>query len=144
MLQLPNLILTTPLPILHPMFPMLRIIHAHNIRALLHMIHAAKQRIHVLQRHLPCLRNPQPDKHRQSKVDASKKEKGVETAFGEEAREELLEDGVDDVLSLRGHADGLGADVEGEDFGGPDPDCGAPGWFVEELEGETGLARVRG
>ena len=59
---------------------------------------------------------------------------GIKPSFVQEAREELLEDSVDDVLDLRGHANGLCTDVDGEDFGGPDPDCGSPGGFVEELD----------
>jgi hypothetical protein len=35
-------------------------------------------------------------------------------------------------LALRGHSDGLGADVGREDFAGPHPDTGTPRWLIEE------------
>lgn len=56
--------------------------------------------------------------------------------YGEEGREELVHDEVGDVLSLRGHSDGLGTDVHGEHFGCPDPDGGAPRRLVKEDEEE--------
>jgi hypothetical protein len=44
--------------------------------------------------------------------------------------EELLEDGVGDVLGLRSHTNGLGANVHGENLGRPNPHSGTPRWFV--------------
>lgn len=48
----------------------------------------------------------------------------------------MLEDDVGDVLALRHHADGLGADVHGENLRRPNPGRRTPGGLVEEDEQE--------
>ena len=63
-----------------------------------------------------------------------KDESGKHT--GQEGGEELLNNGVGNVLHLRAHADSLGAHVHGEHLGGPDPGSGAPGGLVKEDEEE--------
>lgn len=60
----------------------------------------------------------------------------MKNTYGQEKREELVDDQVGDVLGLRSHADGLGTNVHGEDLSGPDPDGGTPGRLVEENEEE--------
>jgi hypothetical protein len=40
----------------------------------------------------------------------------LQAALGEEKREELIQNHICNVLPLRAHADGLGADIHGEDF----------------------------
>ena len=94
------------------------------------MIIASKQPIHLLQHDQLGLREKQPHEQRQPEIDAREHVEGVEAAVLQEDGEELLADQVGDVLGLRGHADGLGAHVDGEDLRGVDPDCGAPGGFV--------------
>lgn len=96
----------------------------------------AKELVHLLERDALCLRDEEDDVADEQAVDASKHVEGVEPAVLEEEREELLDDGVGDVLRLPGHADALGAHVEREDLGGPDPGDGAPRGLVEEDEEE--------
>jgi hypothetical protein len=103
------------------------------IAPLLHMITPPKQNINLLQTDLLRLGNKEINKTRQQEIDAREHVESVEAAVVEEDGEELLDDCVGDILRLGGHADGLGADVHGEDFGGPDPDGGAPGGFIWEL-----------
>lgn len=81
-------------------------------------------------------RDEEPDECSQHEIYGGEEPEGVEAFALEEGREELLEDGVGHVLHLRGHADGLGADVHAEDLGGPDPGGSAPGGLVEEDEEE--------
>lgn len=109
---------------------MSRILDPQKITTLFNMITASKQRINLLETNLFRLGDKEPHKGSEQEVDARKHVKGVEAAVLEKGGEELLDDAVGDVLGLRGHADGLGADVHGEDFAGPDPGRGAPGWFV--------------
>lgn len=100
------------------------------------MILTIKQHIHLLQQHLLGLRNKEVHKRREQKIDPREHVKGVKAAVIEEGGEKLLHNGVGDVLGLGRHPHGLGADVHGEDLGGPDPDGGAPGGLVEEDEDE--------
>ena len=90
------------------------------------VVRSTKHSIHLLKTDLLSFRYKEPDEGSQQDVDTSKHIEGVESLVLEEEREELLDDRVGDVLGLRAHADGLGADVHGEDFGGVDPDGGTP------------------
>lgn len=63
-------------------------------------------------------------------------EEYLQSTVIKEGGEELLEDGVGDVLHLRGHAESLSADIHGEDFCGPNPSGCSPCWLVEEDEEE--------
>lgn len=96
----------------------------------------AKELVHLLERDALCLRDEEEDVADEQAVDAREHVEGIETAVLEEEREELLDDGVGDVLRLPGHADALGAHVEREDLGAPDPGDGAPRGLVEEDEEE--------
>ena len=55
----------------------------------------------------------------------------LQSTLGKEGREELLQDGVADVLHLGAHSDSLSLDVHG-----PDPYCCSPGGLVEQNEEE--------
>lgn len=90
------------------------------------VIRSTKHGIHLLEGHLLCLRHEEPDKPRKQKVDPCKHVESVEAVVLEENGKELLDNRVDNILGLRAHADGLRADVHGEDFGGKDPDGGTP------------------
>lgn len=103
-----------------------------HLRALLGVVGAAEQLVHLLERDLLGLGDEEVDKDAEDDVHGHEEEEAVEPLVGEEGGEELLEDCVCDVLHLGAHADGLGADVDGEDFGGPHPGCCAPCWLVEE------------
>lgn len=114
----------------------LRDIHSEHIPALGRVARAAKQNINLLERHLLRFGDEEVDVGPEDDVHAHEEEEALEARAGEELGEELLEDGVGDVLHLGAHADGLGADVHAEDLGRPHPDGGAPGRFVEEGEEE--------
>lgn len=96
------------------------------------MIGSAKDDVHLLERDAHGLGDEEVHKDGEHDVDSHEEEETLEALLGEEGGEELLEDGVGDVLALRCHADGLGSNVDGEDFAGPHPDTGAPRWLVEE------------
>lgn len=112
----------------------MRVVRANQVSTLLDMIGAAEQHVNLLERNLLGLRHEEPDESSEHATDACKHVEGVEAAVIEESREELLHDGIGDVLRLRGHADSLRTHIHGEDFGGPNPSCRAPRWFVEESE----------
>lgn len=57
-------------------------------------------------------------------------------AYIQKCWKELLNDSVGDILRLRGHTDGLRADVHREDLRSPNPDSGTPSRLVEEDEQE--------
>lgn len=109
---------------------MVRILDSKQITTLLDVVISAEQSVDLLEHDLAGLRDAEVDEHSQQEVDAGEHVEGVEAALVQEGGEELLDDGVGDVLGLRGHADGLGADVHGEDFGCPDPYCCTPRWLV--------------
>ena len=96
------------------------------------MISSTKNDIHLLKRDALRLGNEEVNKDGEKDVDRHEKEETLQTFSGEECREELLENGVGNVLTLRCHTNSLGSDVGGEDFAGPHPGSGAPGWLVEE------------
>lgn len=100
------------------------------------MIASSEQHVNLLEFDLPGLGYEKVDEDGEEDVDTGEHVKCVEAALGKEGREELLHNGIGDVLRLRSHADGLGADVHGEDLGGPDPGSGAPRRLVKEDEEE--------
>lgn len=104
--------------------------------ATLNVTGPAKELVHLLERDALRLRDEEDDVADEQAVDTREHVEGVEAAVLEEEREELLDDGVGDVLRLPGHADTLGAHVEREDLGAPDPGDGAPRGLVEEDEEE--------
>lgn len=106
-----------------PLFPLQK-------PTMINMIRTSKKHINLLQWDILRLRYDEPHKHCQANIDTGKHVEGVESLLVKENGEELLTDDVGDILGLGSHADGLRADVHGEDFGGPDPGCCAPGWFV--------------
>lgn len=69
-------------------------------------------------------------------VVAIKERCDLQFFISQKGREELLEDGVGNVLHLRTHADGLCSYIHGEDFSSPNPGRRSPRWFVEEYEEE--------
>lgn len=104
--------------------------------ATLDMACSAEELVHLLERDTLCLGDEEDDVADEQAVDSREHVEGVEAAVLEEEREELLDDGVGDVLRLPGHADALGAHVERENLGAPDPGDGAPRGLVEEDEEE--------
>jgi hypothetical protein len=108
---------------------------AHHATAL-DVAGAAEELVHFLKRDTFSLWDEEDDIADEQAVDAREHIEGVEPAVLEEEREELLHDGVGNVLRLPSHAYTLGPHVEREDFGAPDPGDGAPGWLVEEDEEE--------
>lgn len=106
------------------------IFNAEKVSALFNVILATKQSVDLFQGDLLGLRNAKPDEYCKEKVDTGKHVEGVEAAVVEEGREELLDYGIGNVLSLRGHTDSLGSNVHGENFGGPNPGGGTPRWLV--------------
>lgn len=97
---------------------------------------SAEELVHLLERDALRLGDEEDDVADEQAVDTREHVEGVEAAVLEEEWEELLDDGVGDVLRLPGHADTLCADVEREDLGAPDPGDGAPRGLVEEDEEE--------
>lgn len=112
-----------------------RIVLTHCCTAL-DVADAAKEPVHLLERHALCLGDEEDDIADEQAVDSGEHVESVEAAVLEEEREELLDDGVGDVLRLPSHADALGPHVEREDLGAPDPGHGAPRGLVEEDEEE--------
>lgn len=112
------------------------VVDTHDLASLLDVVGAAKEHINLLQRNLLRLGDEEVHEHAQDHVHSHEEEEALEALVGEEGGEELLENGVGDVLHLRAHADGLGADVDGEDLGGVHPRGRAPGRLVEEGEEE--------
>ena len=106
------------------------ILDTKQVTTLLDVVAATEQNINLFHGNLLGLGDEEPDKEGEQEVDAGEHVEGVEAAVLQEGGKELLEDGVGDVLGLRGHTDGLSADVHGEDFGGPNPDGRSPGWLV--------------
>lgn len=104
-----------------------------NLLALCDVVGTTEESINLLEGDLLSLRDEEEDKDRQQEVDTRKEVEGVEPIVVKEDGEELLEDGVGDVLGLRGHTDGLGANVHGENLGRPDPDGCTPRWLVCEI-----------
>ena len=106
-----------------------RILLLHR-RTLVDVVGSTEDSIHLFEANLLGLWYEEPDESSEQNVDSCEHLEGVESFVLQEEREKLLHDAVYDVLALRAHADGLGADVHGEDLGGEDPYCGAPGWLV--------------
>lgn len=109
---------------------------AKQLRALCRVVLITKQHVDLLQCDATRLRNEEIDIHRQHEVHPHEEEQALQPGLLQKQREELLENGVCDVLHLRAHADGLSAHVHREDLGCPDPGCGAPGRLVKEDEEE--------
>jgi len=109
---------------------MVWVLRVHHALAHLHMVRTTKQCIHLLEADLLCLRDEEPHERREQDVDACEEVEHEEAAVVEEDGEELLHDGVDDVLGLRAHADSLRTYVHGEDFRGIDPHGSTPGRLV--------------
>lgn len=83
--------------LLHNSHPLLG---SDEIFAVRDMVRAAKKGIDLFQRHLLRLGDEEVHENSQEEVDTSKHIEGVEPTVLEEDREELLEDGIRDVLSL--------------------------------------------
>lgn len=97
-----------------------------NLLALDNVVGTAKQSINLLERDLLSLWNKEVYEDSQQEVDSGKHVECVEAAVVQEDREELLEDGVCDVLSLRSHTDSLSTNIHGKDFRCPNPNSGTP------------------
>lgn len=114
---------------------MLSSVNAEHLGTLLSVISTTKNSIHVLKRDTLGFRDKEEHENNEQDVDGKEEEETLEAGLGEECWEELLENGVGYILALRGHTDGLGSDVGGEDFTGPHPDTGTPRRLVEEATG---------
>jgi hypothetical protein len=101
-----------------------------NFLTLGDMVGTTKQSVNLLEGDLLGLGNEEEDKDCQQEVDTRKEVEGEEAIVVKEDGEELLEDGVGDILGLRSHTNGLGANVHRENFGRPNPHRGTPRWFV--------------
>lgn len=113
-----------------------RLRNTQHLRALVDVVGSAKEDVHLLKRHHLGLGNQKVDEDDEQEIDGHEEEEALEARVVKEQREELVEDGLGDVLCLRAHTHGLGTHIHTEDFGGPDPGCGTPGWLVEEDEEE--------
>lgn len=80
------------------------------------VICATEQNINLFQWHVLGLWDEEEHEDGKEDVDSGEEVKCVESIVFEEGWEELLEDGVGDVLGLRGHSYCLGTNVHGEDF----------------------------
>ena len=101
-----------------------------NRRTLNNMVLTAKDGVHLLEANLLSLWDAEPNEDSKQHIDSGEHVEGVEALVLQEDGEELLDDGVDDVLALGAHANGLRTDVHGEDLSSEDPDGRAPGGFV--------------
>lgn len=101
-----------------------------NLLTLGDVVGTAEQSVDLFKGDLLGLGNEEEDKDCQQEVDTGEEVEGVEAIVVEEDGEELLEDGVGDVLSLRSHTHSLRANVHRENLGRPNPDCGTPRWLV--------------
>lgn len=115
---------------------MVRVRDAEDLAALLDVVGAAEQDVDLLEADAPRLGHEEVDEDGEQDVGRHEEEEALEPLVVEEDGEELLEDGVADVLHLRAHADGLGAHVDREHLGRPDPRRRAPRRLVEEGEEE--------
>jgi len=97
------------------------ILDAQQVTTLLNVIRAAKEDVDLLKRDLARLGDEEVHEERKADVDGEEEEEAVEALLVQECWEELLHNGVCDVLCLRRHADGLRSNVHGEDFRRPDP-----------------------
>ena len=84
---------------------------AEHLCSLVDVVDAAEQDVDLLERDLLGLGDEEPDEDKEDNVHAHEEEEALETDVVEESREELVEDGIGDVLRLRAHTHGLGADV---------------------------------
>lgn len=100
------------------------------------MILVTKEYINLLKRNPSRFRNKKVNVECQHNIHGHEKEQALESSVLQEDWEELLENGIGDILHLGAHANSLRADIHGEDLRSPDPGCRAPGRFVEENEQE--------
>lgn len=134
---------------------MMCIFDVQQVATLFDVVATTEQHVHFFQGDFLRLRDEEPDEEGEENVDASEEVECVagrvlvglrlwewgwrgdlQAAVVEEGWEELLQDGVCDVLHLRTHAHGLRTYVHGEDLGRPNPDGGSPRWLIEEDEEE--------
>lgn len=71
---------------------MVRILDAKEISTLLHVVAASEERIDLLERHLPGLRDEEPNERAKQEVYPCEHIECVEAIVFEEGREELLND----------------------------------------------------
>lgn len=77
---------------------------------------ATEQNINLFQWHVLGLWDEEEHEDGKKDVDSSEEVKCVKSIVFQEGWEELLEDGVGDVLGLRGHSYCLRTNVHGKDF----------------------------
>lgn len=82
-----------------------------NSSALNDVVGATKDGIHLFEADLLGLRYEEPHEGSQEDVDTSEHVEDVKPTVLEEDGEELLDNGVDDILGLGAHADSLSTDV---------------------------------
>lgn len=105
-------------------------IHFHNLPAIFDMVLSAEQDVRFLKSHVLRLWNQEPDEQSEKYIYRSEEVEGEKAGVIEEGREELLDNGIGDVLCLRCHTDSLSANVHTENFSCPDPDGGSPRRFI--------------
>jgi len=71
-----------------------------KISSLLNMVGTTEECIHLLKGDFLGLGNEEPDEGSKAEVDACKEIEGIKAAISKEGREELLEDGVRNILRL--------------------------------------------
>ena len=76
------------------------ILDTKQVTTLLNVIGATKQDIDLLKRNLTCLGYEEVHEERKADVDGEEEEEAVEALVVQEGWEELLHDGVCDVLRL--------------------------------------------
>lgn len=113
-------------PVLELLGLMLSSVNAEHLGTLLSVIGTTENSIHVLKGDTLGFRDKEKHENAEQDIDGKEEEEALEASLGEECWEELLENGVGHILALRGHTDGLGSDVGGEDLTGPHPDTGTP------------------
>ena len=84
---------------------------AKYLSPLIHMVSTAEENVNLLQRNLLRLGDEEPDKHNQQEVGCHEEVKTFQALVLQECREELLKDGIGDVLHLTAHANCLSTNI---------------------------------
>lgn len=95
-----NLLIDAHIPLLGIDRCMVRIVHSHNLAAILDVVLSAKQDVCFLKPHVLRLWNKEPDEQSEEYVYTTEEVEGKKIVVCKEGRKELLDDGIGDVLCL--------------------------------------------